>query len=252
MRSARPAIFLLSVTVSAALAVAGCTSGTSAGNGRATTAAALPSVPASEPAAGAPSSPGVSTPPATGAVTQSPPPAIIPAATSSPVPRGPVTFTFADGRLSFAHPEGWRVEHEQVSTSPAVEMATVLDASGKEQINIYYGQVGDVTPGNVSRNVIETDPVRGLIGASVPTPSSSFYIDRADGAIQYRMGLTPGLPVSPDGQVQYGLVKIGDRILSADVLFTEPRFDGPEAAQAWYWSDEGRALKSVLMSFCYS
>lgn len=59
-------------------------------------------------------------------------------------------------------------------------------------------------------------------------------------ASHYRMGLTPGLPVLPDGQVNYGLVKIGDRILTADVLFDKPRFQGDEAAQAWYWSDEGR------------
>jgi hypothetical protein len=132
-----------------------------------------------------------------------------------------------------------------------VETATVLDANAKEQIAIYYSQVGDATAGNVSRNVVETDPVLGLVGASVPTPHSSFYLDRAFGVATYRMGLTAGLPVSPDGQVQYGLIRLGDRILTADVLFDEPRFEGDEAAQTWYWSDEGRALKSVLMSFSY-
>jgi hypothetical protein len=226
MRPARRVTTSMALTAVAALTLTGCADGT-AGDG------------------GSPTSP------AAQAVTQSPPASIVPAATSSPVPKGPVSFTFADGRLSFAHPEGWRVEHEQVSASPAVETATVLDASGKEQINIYYSQVGDATAGNVSRTIIETDPVRGLIGASVPTPSSSFFIDRADGVTHYRMGLTPGSPVSPDGQVQYAQVRIGDRILTADVLFTEPRFAGDEAAQAWYWSDEGRALKSVLMSFSY-
>ncbi|WP_240720907.1 hypothetical protein [Pseudarthrobacter sp. NamE2] len=185
------------------------------------------------------------------ATTTSPPPTVVPAATSSPVPKGPVAFTFADGRLSFAYPEGWSVKHEQVSASPAVETATVYNASGKEQINIYYSQVGDATAGPGTRNVVETDPVPGLTGASVPTPHSSFFVDRTESGAQYRMGLTPGLPVSPEGQVQYGLVKLGDRILSADVLFTEPRFEGDEAAQIWYWSDEGRALKSVLMSFSY-
>jgi hypothetical protein len=227
MRPARRASTSMALTAVAALALAGCAAGSTAGDG------------------------GSSAGPATRTAAASPPASIVPAASSSPVPQGPVTFTFADGRLSFAHPEGWRVEHEQVSASPAVETATVLDASGKEQINIYYSQVGDATPGNVSRTIIETDPVRGLIGASVPTPSSSFFIDRADGVTHYRMGLTPGSPVSPNGQVQYGLVRIGDRILTADVLFTEPRFAGDEAAQAWYWSDEGRALKSVLMSFSY-
>jgi hypothetical protein len=189
--------------------------------------------------------------PATQPAAQSPASTIVPAATSSPVPKGPVTFTFADDRLSFTHPEGWSVKHEQVSASPAVETATVLDASGKEQINIYYSQVGDAVAGNVSRFVLETDPVLGLLGHSVPTPHSSFYVDHAFGAATYRMGLTPGLPISPDGQVQYGLVKIGDRILTADVLFAGAPFADDVAAKAWYWGDEGRALKSVLMSFSY-
>jgi hypothetical protein len=217
----------MALTAVAALTLAGCAAGSTAGDG------------------------GSSTGPAAQAVTQSPPASIVPAATTSPVPKGPVTFMFADGRLSFAHPEGWRVEHEQVSVSPAVETATVYDAGGYEQINIYYSQVGDATAGNVSRFILETDPVPGLIGAAVPTPSSSFYVDHAFGTATYRMGLTAGSPISPDGQVQYGLVRIGDRILTADVLFTEPRFAGDEAAQTWYWSDEGRALKSVLMSFSY-
>jgi hypothetical protein len=160
-------------------------------------------------------------------------------------------FTFADGRLSFAHPEGWRVEHEQVSVSPAVETATVYDAGGKEQIAVYYSQVGDATAGDVSRYILETDPVPGLIGASVPTPSSSFYVDHASGTATYRMGLTPGSPVSPDGQVQYGFVMLGDRILTADVLFPRQPFTDDQAAKDWYWGDEGRALKGVLMSFTY-
>jgi hypothetical protein len=238
MRPSSRAFTFLAATA-AALSLAGCAAGTSAG-GPASSAASSRTATAS-PTAEAPAP----------TVTGSPDPSIVPAATSSPVARGPEAFTFADGRLSFAYPAGWRVDHEQVSTSPAVETATVLDAAGKEQIAIYYSQVGDATAGNVTRNIIETDPVRGLIGVSVPTPSSSFFIDRADGTTTYRMALTPGAPISPDGQVQYGLVRIGDRILTADVLFDEPRFEGDEEAQGWYWGDEGQALKSVLMSFSY-
>lgn len=185
------------------------------------------------------------------AAAASPLASIIPAATSSPVPKGPVTFTFPDGRLSYAHPEGWRVEHEQVSASPAVETATVYDAGGKEQVAIYYSEIGDATAGNVSRFILETDPVPGLIGAAVPTPSSSFFVDHAFGTATYHMGLTPGSPVSPDGQVQYGLVMLGDRILTADVLFDGRQFANDEAAKEWYWGDEGRSLKALLMSFTY-
>jgi hypothetical protein len=226
MRPAHRVHFFLAATVAAALSLAGCAADDTAGDG------------------------GSSTGPTAQAVTPSPPASIVPAATSSPVPEGPESFTFSDGRLSFSHPEGWRVEHEQVSASPAVETATVLDAGGKEQINIYYSQV-DATAGNVSRFVLETDPVLGLRGHSVPTPHSSFYVDHAFGAATYRMGLTGGLPISPDGQVQYGLVKIGDRILSADVLFAAAPFADHVAAKEWYWGAEGQALKSVLMSFSY-
>jgi hypothetical protein len=227
MRPARRAATTMALTAVAALTLTGCMADSTARDGGPSTGTAAP------------------------AVTQSPAASIVPAATSSAVPTGPVTFTFADGRLSFAHPEGWRVEHEQVSASPAVETATVIDAAGNEQVALYYSQVGDAVAGNVSRFILETDPVPGLIGASVPTPSSSFFVDHAFGTATYRMALTPGSPVSPDGQVQYGHVMLGGRILAADVLFTGQPFADEDAAKGWYWSDEGRALKAVLMSFSY-
>ncbi|MFP5313738.1 MAG: hypothetical protein ACLGH7_15255, partial [Actinomycetes bacterium] len=105
--------------------------------------------------------------------------------------------------------------------------------------------------GNVARFVLETDPVPGLVGAAVPTPSSSFYVDHALGVATYRMGLTPGAPISPDGQVQYGYVMLRDRILTADVLFAAQPFPNDEAAKQWYWGDEGQTLKALLMSFAY-
>jgi hypothetical protein len=227
MRPAHRATTFMALTATAALILTGCAEG---------------------PAADGSSTSGLA---AQTAAAASPPASIIPVATSSPAPAGPVTFTFPDGRLSFAHPEGWHVEHEQVSTSPAVETATVYDAGGNEQVAIYYSEIGDATAGNVSRFVLETDPVPGLIGAAVPTPSSSFFVDHAFGTATYRMGLTPGSPVSPDGQVQYGLVMLGDRILTADVLFDGRQFANDEAAKEWYWGDEGRSLKALLMSFSY-
>jgi hypothetical protein len=227
MRPAHRATTFMALTAIAALTLTGCAEGPAA-DGSSSSGTAAQTAPAA-----------------------SPPASIIPVATSSPAPAGPVTFTFPDGRLSFAHPEGWRVEHEQVSTSPAVETATVYDAGGNEQVAVYYSQIGDATAGNVSRFILETDPVPGLIGAAVPTPSSSFFVDHAFGTATYRMGLTPGSPVWPDGQVQYGLVMLGDRILTADVLFDGRQFANDEAAKEWYWGDEGRSLKALLMSFTY-
>ncbi|MFP5311347.1 MAG: hypothetical protein ACLGH7_02890, partial [Actinomycetes bacterium] len=129
MRPAHRATTIMALAAVAALCLSGCGDGTAGGGNS-----------AAAPAAGT----------AAGTTAASPPASIIPAATSSPAPAGPVEFTFPDGRLSFTHPEGWRVKHEQVSTSPAVETATVLDAAGKERVAIYYSQVGDAAVGNVA------------------------------------------------------------------------------------------------------
>ena len=180
-------------------------------------------------------------------------PSIVPAATWTPVPAaaGAVTYTFPDGRLSFAHPAGWCVEHEQVLASPAVDTATVRDAAGNVRVTIYYSEVGDATGGPATRFVLDAEPVPGLAGQSVPTPHSSFYVDHAGGSVHYRLGLTPGLPVSPEGKVQYGLIMLGHRMLTADVLFTGAPFASDEEAKAWYWGSEGQTLKALLMSFSY-
>lgn len=223
MRPLNRAPILAAAAVAAVLSLAGC-------------AAYAPSA-----------SNGASTGTAAPAATGSPPSSSAPA----PDPAAPVTFTFPDGRLSFEHPADWRVEVFEPSQSPYVGTATVYDAGGKDVVNVYYGTIADVVAGSADRTVLETDPVPGLVGHSVPTPHSSFFVDRSDGAAKYRMGLTAGLPVSPNGKVQDGLVLLGDRVLSADVLFTGQPFANDDAAKAWYWGTEGKALKAVLMSFSY-
>jgi hypothetical protein len=167
------------------------------------------------------------------------------------VPQGPEAFTFPDGRLSFRYPKGWRVELFEASASPFVGTASVYDPAGRLRVSVYTGEIADVVAGSADRTVLETDPVLGLVGQSVPTPHSSFFVDRSGGAAQYRMGLTPGLPVSPDGKVLDGLIMLGNRVLTADVVFTGPPFPDDDAAKAWYWSEEGRTLKALLMSFSY-
>lgn len=162
-----------------------------------------------------------------------------------------VTVTFPDGRLSFQHPKGWHVEFFNASESPYVGTATVSDPTSQAKISIYTGQIADVVASSAARTVLEADPVPGLVGQSVPTPHSSFFVDRSGDAATYRMGLTPGLPVSPDGEVQDGLVMLGDRVLTADVVFTGQPFANDEEAKAWYWGTEGQALKALLMSFSY-
>lgn len=222
MRPSQRASFLLAAAAAAALSLAGCAAYAPAGSGGGFTGTAAPAATSSHPST-----------------------------ESAAAPAGTVTYTFPDGRLSFAHPAGWRVTHEQVSVSPSVETATVLDASGNGQVNIYYSQVGDAAAGPATRFVLVADPVPGLVGQAVPTPHSSFFADNVNGVVQYRMGLTAGLPVAPDGKVQDSPVLLGDRILTADVLFTGQPFANDQAAKDWYWGDEGSTLQALLMSFSH-
>ncbi|MEV7998661.1 hypothetical protein AB0O46_06745 [Pseudarthrobacter oxydans] len=143
------------------------------------------------------------------------------------------------------------MEFFNASESPYVGTATVSDPTSQAKISIYTGQIADVVASSAARTVLEADPVPGLVGQSVPTPHSSFFVDRSGDVAQYRMGLTPGLTVSPDGEVQDGLVMLGDRVLTADVVFTGQPFASDEEAKAWYWGAEGQALKALLMSFSY-
>lgn len=233
MRPANSASTFAALAAAAALALAGCASPVSSGAVRSGTD------PAS--ASATPASAGTASPTAAG---------------RQPAPPGfnaesLVTFTFPDGRLSFQYPKGWHAELFEASASPYVGTATVSDPTSQAKITIYTGEIADVVASNADRTVLETDPVLGLRGHSVPTPHSSFFVDRTDGAAIYRMGLTAGLPVSPDGKVQHGLIMLGDRVLSADVVFTGQPFANDEAAKAWYWGTEGRTLKALLMSFSY-
>ncbi|PNI08940.1 hypothetical protein CXX84_10235 [Arthrobacter sp. AFG7.2] len=236
MRPARRAATSMALTAVAALALAACAADTSVES------AGSQAPEATAPVSGSPA-PKAGSPGATAAGKQPAPPGFHPDSL--------VTVSFPDGRLSFQHPKSWHVEFFQPSASPLVSTATVSDPTSQAKITIYTGNIADVVASNARRTVLEADPVPGLRGHSVPTPHSSFFVDRSGGTAQYRMGLTAGLPVSPDGKVQDGLVMLGDRVLTADVVFTGQPFANDEEAKAWYWGAEGQALKAVLMSLSY-
>lgn len=253
MYSARRVNFFPALAVLLTLTVTGCMSNASAGSGSATTAAASPPAPASAPAASAP--PAAASPPAAAPAASSQPPAPAEAPPSSaPVPAAPdpVTFTFADGRLSFTHAAGWRVDRTGHLESPSVENATVYDAGGNEQVRIFYSEVGGANTGPLTRTVLYSKPVPGLQGHSAPAAHASFFVDNIYGELHYRMAITAGPAVSPDGkQAADATIVGGNHILAATVIFTGPPFASDEAAAAWLAGGEGQALKDLLMSFTY-
>jgi hypothetical protein len=248
MRSARRVIFFLAATASAALSLTGCMANASAGSGGTATGPASQSAPAPQPAL-----PGVTTSPATTPVEEAAPAAPPPSSASASAPAASVTYAFPDGRLSLSHPAGWRVAHSQGVESPSVENATVYDAAGIEQIRIFYSEVGGAVAGPLTRTVFFSEPVPGLQGQSGPADThASFYVDNIYGELHYKLSLTAGAALSPDGrEVADASIIGGNRILMAGVVFTGVPFASDEAAKAWFAGAEGQALKDVLMSFSY-
>lgn len=137
--------------------------------------------------------------------------------------------------------------------SPAVEHATVYDASGNEQIGIFYSEVGGAVAGPHTRTVFFSEPVPGLQGHSGPeTAHASFYVDHIYGDPHYQLSLTAGAAISSDGTEGADVAIIGgNRVLAASVVFTGGPFASDEAAKAWFAGAEGQTLKAVLMSFSY-
>lgn len=171
---------------------------------------------------------------------------------SAPAPAGLATYTFPDGRLSFKYPADWRVELFEASTSPFVGTATVYDASGERQAEIYTGVIADGVSSPVTRTVFESLPVPGLQGQPEPAAHYSFYVDNVNEIATYRMHLTPGAPIAGAEMGLPGLIRIGERILIAEVTFIDNPFVSDDAAKAWLAGEEGQALKALMMSISYS
>ncbi|WP_459794037.1 hypothetical protein [Arthrobacter sp. AD-310] len=256
MYSARRVNFFPTLAVLLTLTVTGCMPNASAGSGSTTAAAASPSAPSapeSAPAASAPSA--AASPPAAAPAASSQPPAPAgtpPSSDQVPAAAEPVAFTFPDGRLSFTHPAGWYVDRTGRLEPPSVENATVYDAGGNEQVHLFYSEAGGANMGPLTRTVLYSEPVPGLLGHSAPAAHASFFVDNIYGELHYRMAITAGPAVSPDGKPAADATIVGgNRVLAATVIFTGPSFASDEAARAWLAGGEGQALTDLLMSFTY-
>jgi len=229
-------IIFLSVAVSITLTLTGCMSDASAGRGGTPPAASSP--PAAAPSA-------TSSP----APVDGPPPSSVPALAAAE----PVTYIFPDGRLSFVHPAGWRVDHAGGAATPSPVNWTVYGDGGNERVRIFYSEVGGAVAGPHTRTVFYSEPVPGLQAHSGPAAAhASFFVDHIYGEPHYRMALMSGPAVSPDGGEAADVVIVGgNRVLAASVVFTGGPFPSDGAAKAWFAGEEGHALKNLLMSFSY-
>ncbi|PTT68858.1 hypothetical protein DBR22_05335 [Arthrobacter sp. HMWF013] len=130
--------------------------------------------------------------------------------------------------------------------------ATLYDATGQRQAEIYTGVIADGVSSPVTRTVFESVPVPGLQGQPEPAAHYSFYVDNVNDIPRYRMHLTPGAPIAGAEMGLPGLIRIGERILIAEVTFIDNPFASDDAAKAWLAGEEGQALKALMMSISYS
>ncbi|WP_314216521.1 hypothetical protein [Pseudarthrobacter equi] len=231
------------MATAAAFFLAGCTSGGPAESGGGGTSPAVtvpPSTGTPEPAAPS-ATPGQPAP-------QAPSPS---ASSTDPAAAGLATFTFPDGRLSFTRPADWKTEVFEASASPYVGTATIYDASDKQLVSIYYGQIADGVSGPVTRTVFESVPVPGLQGRSTPEAHASFYVDWDDDDATYHLQLTAGAPATGPRDAVKGIILLGDRVLTAEVLFDDQQFPDDKSARAWFAGSQGQALKAILASFTF-
>ncbi|MET4592569.1 hypothetical protein [Arthrobacter sp. 754] len=242
MHPANRARALAALATLAALTLTGCMANVSSGAAGTPTAGVTSSAPAS--ATPAPSS--MASPTTAGEQPMSSAPA-----SSAPATAGLATYTFPDGRLSFKHPADWRVELFEASSSPFVGTATVYDATGQRQAEIFTGVIADGVSSPVVRTVFESLPVPGLQGQPEPAAHYSFYVDNVNDIAKYRMHLTAGAPIAGAEMGLPGLIRIGERVLIAEVTFVDNPFASDDAAKAWLSGTEGQALKTLLMSMSY-
>lgn len=239
MHSARRVPFIPALAAAAVLGLSGCGLGvTEASSGVSPSGVSLPS-----------ESGGATSAPATpGSTAEGTPPS-----SSAPDSASTATYTFPDGRLSFRHPADWRVDLFAGAGDPSLSgTATVFDAGGTEQATVYYGQVADAVSHRVARTVFESEPVPGLSQQPAPAAHYSFYVDRMDDNPTYRMHLTAGAPPAGEDSRVDGIIRVGDKVLVADVRFIEKPFSSDEAARSWLEGAEGQALKALLLSMSYS
>ena len=226
--------------VAAALALSGC--GTPRPD--ATGAPAAATATAGEPSASA----SAATSPADAGAAPSP--------TPSPALR---LHNFTSHQLAFRYPADWTVETRLDPMGPDTrEIATLRTADGTEVLGVFLNWTPQDVGWEVTRSVLDAEPVPGLGSAAVDPGHYAFYAEypaSGSGApgVEYFMTVSPGRPIDGPGHRHGGFDKGVVRISSgyavaADVPAELLAFEGPAAAREWLASPLGQQLKEVLLS----
>jgi hypothetical protein len=214
--------------------------------------------------------------PPSGPVTAAEPvatPAVAVASAAAPVPEAPIhaepapiseaqpvlalkSFTFPDGHFSFQYPSDWYVKVAEGATLPGgtidSKIATVSDASGNELFRFHSSDYSGHAAGAGDTTVLDTAPLPGVVSQSGDQVAYGFVVFRGLNWDQdsYFMGLMPGPVMDGRGPSPHG-APMQNGWFSAEVIFGNPSFSSPVAANAWLGTDQGKKLKALLLSVTY-
>lgn len=174
----------------------------------------------------------------------------------------PTIHRFTSHPLSFRYPADWSVASEVRPRGPSGEVretATVSDAAGRGLLDIFVNWAPQDVGAEVTRAVLDAEPVPGLASAAVRPGYYAFYAETAAGAgpgseaVSYFLTLSPGRPVDGAGQRHGGpldstVPMAAGYSVAADANAGLLHFRDASEALAWLASPEGQTLKAILTS----
>lgn len=181
-------------------------------------------------------------------------------AAPSPTPSPALKLhNFTSHQLAFRYPADWTVTTELHPMGPAMrETATLRAADGTEVLGVFVNWTPQDVGWEVTRSVLDAEPVPGLGSAAVEPGHYAFYAEypaseSAGSGVEYIMTVSPGRPVDGPGHrhggFDKGVVQISaGYAVAADVPPALLAFESPEAAREWLASPLGQQLKAVLLS----
>jgi hypothetical protein len=187
---------------------------------------------------------------------------VAPAPVAPPAPKvvAPAlkTFTFPDGHISFKYPSSWTVKTKQGpyvdDTKKANSLeAHIYDETGDELAFVSSGGYGGGAAGPVNRTVLDSQALPAFPNGS-ESSHFAFLVDSypfEHPANYYMAVVDKQFLTEGDATSASSVIKSGNGMSAAVVIFDTPAFKSQAAAKAWMGTKQYSQLKGLLTSLRY-